>query len=204
MVTLPKLFQPYYCADLIRLGKDNDGGYLVNTSDIKCTETLISFGIGDDDSFEKAFQSLNKCPAFAYDGTVGLLENITPDNIVQALNHDRIFLKCDIEGAEYPVLDEIIRQSGRMTGLVIEFHEMWNHMEEITNFISKLHLRLIHFHANTWGYMKRNGQGIPSVIELTFTSSRNIIYDTKLTIPHTLDMPNNPDASELKLTFSVR
>jgi hypothetical protein len=28
-ITLPKIFEPFYCADLIRLGKDNDGGYLV-------------------------------------------------------------------------------------------------------------------------------------------------------------------------------
>ena len=28
-VTLPKILQPYSCADLIRVGKDNDGGYLV-------------------------------------------------------------------------------------------------------------------------------------------------------------------------------
>ncbi len=186
---------------MIRLGKDNDGGYLVNPVDVAATKTLVSFGIADDDSFERDFHALNGCASFAYDGSVGLLENITPDNIVQALSHDNMFLKCDIEGSEYPVLDEIIRHSGKMTGLVIEFHEMWNHMEEITNFISKLHLRLIHFHANTWGYMKNGKQDIPSVIELSFTSARNIEYDPALTIPHKLDMPNNPLAQELKLEF---
>jgi len=199
---LPRIFQPYQCDELIRLGKANDGGYLVNARDIDRAKVLISFGIGTDDSFEKAFAKINACPAIAHDASVGLLDDIGPDNIeMTLLAHDIIFLKCDIEGAEYGILDDIIRQADRLTGLVIEFHDMWSHMNEITNFIGKLPLRLIHFHANTWGYIEAGKQKIPSVIELTFTASKNVSYDVRLVIPHELDMPNNPNAQELAIIF---
>ena len=37
---------------LCRLGKNNDGGYLIGPKSIENTETLISFGISDDWTFE--------------------------------------------------------------------------------------------------------------------------------------------------------
>ena len=40
---------------LNRLGKNNDGGYLIGPKSIENTETLISFGISDDWTFEKEF-----------------------------------------------------------------------------------------------------------------------------------------------------
>ena len=42
--------------DLIRLGKNNDGGYLVSEKDIKHTKNLISLGVSFDISFEKDFK----------------------------------------------------------------------------------------------------------------------------------------------------
>ena len=73
-VTLPKIFQPYYCNNLVRLGKNHDGGYLVNEQDILKTKTLLSFGIGEDWSFEEQFTNLNNCPLIAYDGTLKIDE----------------------------------------------------------------------------------------------------------------------------------
>ena len=69
-VTLPKIFQPFHCEDLIRLGKNNDGGYLVNKQDIFNSKNLLSLGIGEDWSFEKDFISLNDCKLNAYDSSL--------------------------------------------------------------------------------------------------------------------------------------
>ena len=67
-MNLPYIFKPLYEYDLIRLGKDNDGGYLIGLSTVKKTETLISLGIHDEWSFEKDFQKLNhKTKIFLYD-----------------------------------------------------------------------------------------------------------------------------------------
>lgn len=53
---LPKYFKPKFQFDLVRLGRNNDGGYLVGEKTIKATKTLISLGINDDWSFEKDFE----------------------------------------------------------------------------------------------------------------------------------------------------
>ena len=45
LYNLPKSFKPKYNFDLIRLGRNNDGGYLVGENTIKNTENLISIGI---------------------------------------------------------------------------------------------------------------------------------------------------------------
>lgn len=54
-MSLSKYFKPNYSYELIRIGKNNDGGYLVDRESIKNAEFLISLGISDDWSFEEDF-----------------------------------------------------------------------------------------------------------------------------------------------------
>jgi hypothetical protein len=54
MYNLEKL-HPILVKDLIRVGKNADGGYVLSASQIKKTEILLSFGICDDWSFEADF-----------------------------------------------------------------------------------------------------------------------------------------------------
>ena len=53
---LPNKFKPTHLYDLMRLGRNNDGGYLVGKNSVLKSSTLISFGIHDDCSFEKDFK----------------------------------------------------------------------------------------------------------------------------------------------------
>ena len=46
-------FKPENEYDLIRLGKNNDGGYLIERESVKSVNSLISMGISTDWSFEK-------------------------------------------------------------------------------------------------------------------------------------------------------
>ena len=66
---LTKEFKPGGLYDLVRLGKNNDGGYLVCKNSITETDCLISFGINDDFSFEEDLKNKKKIPIFAYDST---------------------------------------------------------------------------------------------------------------------------------------
>ena len=66
---LPKEFKPDGLYDLVRLGKNNDGGYLVCKNSIEVSDCLISFGISDDFSFEEDFKNKKNIPIFAYDST---------------------------------------------------------------------------------------------------------------------------------------
>ena len=211
-----KLFQPFECRDLVRVGKDNDGGYLVNMADITKTRKLISFGVGSDVSFEQRMSSLGIRDIDAYDEQVTeevkqyftderrfKQKNITKDNFEDIVIGTNLFLKCDIEGGEYQLLDLILHNDYRFTGMVIEFHSMFDpeNLNLISNFIAKTKLKLVHTHINNYFYYIAPNGDIPDTVELTFTSSNNIWYNPDLKIPHPLDMPNNPEDDQFELLF---
>ena len=56
---LAKIFKPLANCELIRLGKFNDGGYLVGKNSINNSEYLVSFGLDLDWSFEEDFKKKN-------------------------------------------------------------------------------------------------------------------------------------------------
>jgi len=67
-MAFPDLLKPKKLFLLKRVGKDNDGGYLIDSNSINNSKTLISFGINDDWSFEESFSRLNPdCKIFCYD-----------------------------------------------------------------------------------------------------------------------------------------
>jgi Methyltransferase FkbM domain len=64
--------RPIAFDDLVRLGRQNDGGYVVPRRVVEAADSLLALGIFDDWSFESAAQELN--PALrvhGYDHTVG-------------------------------------------------------------------------------------------------------------------------------------
>ena len=82
------------------------------------------------------------------------------------------FLSIDIEGGEYDILDNIIAIQDKFIAIVIEFHDSNRNIEKIKEFISKLDLKIIHFHINNFGEIIEN---LPSVFELTFSGNSNIM-----------------------------
>ena len=70
---LPKIFKPYKSIkkNLIRVGPNKDGGYIIDKRVIKQIKTIISCGLNDDWEFEKEFLKINpNCKILAYDHTV--------------------------------------------------------------------------------------------------------------------------------------
>jgi hypothetical protein len=63
-------FHPIQLANLIRLGRDWDGGYVVSNEQIQKTEILLSFGINDDWSFENDFEKIKHIKIQAFDYSV--------------------------------------------------------------------------------------------------------------------------------------
>ena len=68
---LPKSYKPDGSFDLIRLGSDNDGGYLVDPKSIENSAALLALGIGRNWSFEKDFIERKKVKVHAYDYSIG-------------------------------------------------------------------------------------------------------------------------------------
>jgi hypothetical protein len=210
---LPRILKPFYCRELVRLGKDYDGGYLVNYSDVIATTRLLSLGIGPDNSYEVDFFRLNPCQIDAYDEQAKVDESFFIDgkrlhkqnvtgSIESILKGSNVFLKCDIEGDEYGLLDSLIANTQRFTGMVIEFHDVNqpDKFDQIANFIGKVDQKLVHVHANNNSYIETPEQFIPSCLELTFSSAQNVFY-RDVELPHPLDMPNEKSRLEFKLVF---
>ena len=63
---LPSSFRPDGTYDLVRLGKDHDGGYLVEAQSLRQTARLLAFGLSDDWSFEKDFLRRRPVPLASF------------------------------------------------------------------------------------------------------------------------------------------
>ena len=67
---LPKFLKPTSNGSFVRLGKDNDGGYIIDKNAMQSADCLVSLGISNDWSFEKDFFQATKRPVIAFDGSV--------------------------------------------------------------------------------------------------------------------------------------
>ncbi len=249
---LPDFLKFKTAKDLIRLGRDNDGGYLISKKDIQNSDILISLGINSDWSYEEDFVRCKKVPIIAFDGTINsqkffkniiktifrfdnpklfldacktyisyltffrnsikhfqknvssqtkdISKYISMEEVFALTDKSSVFLKIDIEGFEYRILDTILENQHRLSGLAIEFHDFDLHLDKIERFIDKLSLPLVHVHANNWGIILEKNQ-LPEGLEMTFSS--NALQEEKYILPHPLDMPNNPSKEEIELTFDI-
>jgi hypothetical protein len=80
-----KGYKPKFTEDLIRVGRDFDGGYLINERAIRQAQYLLSFGVSDDWSFEEDF--LNRkadVKVLCFDNSVS--KEIFRSQIFDALN----------------------------------------------------------------------------------------------------------------------
>lgn len=124
--------------------------------------------------------------------------------------YNKIFLKMDIEGGEYPFLLNInVDKLKLFTQIVIEFHGIndnsWNcNYEDKIKCLEKLSNThyLIHVHGNNYGGIMNN---IPNVIECTFINKnyyKGNIELNKINLPIVnLDYPNIPNIKNYDLNF---
>lgn len=118
---------------------------------------------------------------------------------MRALGVSRVFLKVDIEGSEYSILDQLQQCAGSTTGLAIEFHDCERRMGEIIAFVQHYPLQLVHIHANN--YTWRAGADCPGALELTFSSSPAADI-APATLPHPLDRPNDGRTADVAIRFA--
>ncbi len=85
-----------------------------------------------------------------------------------------IFLKIDIEGSEYRILGDVVKNSDRFTSVVIEFHDIDLHRDRIDEFVAGMsNFSVVFLHANNFG--GTDGQGDPLVVEMCLV--RNDLLD---------------------------
>lgn len=115
------------------------------------------------------------------------------------------FLKIDIEGWEYRVMDDLLSVTDQLTGLAIELHDIDLHECRIKSFLSSISqkMALVHFHPNSAMLLGRKGVSI--IAELTFLNRRLLLDGERmnnfsLPIPG-IDAPNAPDSSDPPFDF---
>lgn len=126
-------------------------------------------------------------------------------SVTQALEETRgrpTFIKMDIEGWEYRVMDQLLDAEG-VLGFVIEFHDVDLHEARISAFIeqAKGKFELVHIHPNNFGNIDQNGD--PLVLEMSFVRAdlaQLRPFDDALPLAD-LDAPNNPLIPDLNLAF---
>jgi len=119
-------------------------------------------------------------------------------------NKKNIFLKIDIEGFEYQILDDIINLKYLLQGVVIEFHAVSKNLNKIREFINniKSDLYLVHIHGNNYSVKEKNKD--PEAIELTFSkkSLHSINKRNYKTYPiKNLDFSNSKRSPDIDLLF---
>ena len=214
---------------LIRIGGNNDGGYLV-PDDFAGIAACFSPGVGPTITFEKSIAdrgiecwladaSVPGLPIthslFHFDkkfvGVVDDEQTTTLDRWVggYAPAEGDLLLQMDIEGAEWPVLinvsDAVL---DRIRILVLELHSMHHLLDDfafpfMTAMLDRLLRRfhVVHVHPNNdKPPIEVGGLSIPRIMEITFLRrDRAEATGYATAFPHPLDQPNFADRVDFAL-----
>ena len=232
MSILKTTLRPYKIdGELIRLSSRHDCGYIINKEVIKNINRCYTYGIGSDISFENEMLDINPyIKTYLYDHAVSqptLKPNMTffknglsghkEGELNSFFNHvienkdslnEKILLKIDAEGAEYPLFNEnSIELFQNLEAMIIEFHYIENQLDnflKILNDINK-YFFIVHIHGNNCaGQFNHEGFICPSVPEITFLNRKRYEPLGFLSVKYPiagLDYPNNPNKGDLEIDF---
>lgn len=155
LISLLKIYRVYDekgPIHLCRLGKDNDGGYVIPEKALQEADVVMGYGIQDDSSFEESASRIYGKRSYGFDGSVALdtichpLFHFSPiyiigDDQMKAfggtptkyssfdehlkifhLEDKKIFVKMDIEANEYKSMPDVLRHAELVTGITFELH----------------------------------------------------------------------------------
>lgn len=115
------------------------------------------------------------------------------------------FVKMDIEGSEYRVLDDLLGHSGSIVALAVEFHDVDIVAGLFNSLIKKIKrdFFIVHIHGNNLGGV--TPFSFPIAPEITFLNKRFFKSDPppsdrKYPVPG-LDRPNYPELPEFAFEF---
>jgi hypothetical protein len=120
--------------------------------------------------------------------------------LMREFGEREIFLKIDIEGSEYRILDEIVAHADRVTSVVMELHDLDLHRERVMRFIDGMKdFAIVFLHANNFG--GTDGNGDPLVIEISLV--RKDLLDPPVPGDAKLALPaNDTRVPDIELRFA--
>ena len=179
--------QPKVIPDPVRVGCDNDGGYIIPRMLLDHCDDLLSCGLGENWSFDQGWRDLKpESKIHMYDGTVNINnmkdylrdsyqeffsqhathyeENIGPgytafSTAIHRLDSQRVLLKMDIEGGEFPLINEILANRTIFPGIIIEIHFANHRRQQFIDTVKKLQTEyaLVHLHGNNHTPLSADG-----------------------------------------------
>ena len=120
------------------------------------------------------------------------------------IDNTTVFLKIDIEGSEYEIIEQIMNHSKQIKIIVIEFHDIIQKTKEFERLFNLLKSKysLIHTHVNNNGIL--HNDMIPEICEFTFIS--NIDFQGNLKVDKIplvdLDYPNSKHLLDFQIDFT--
>ena len=132
-----------------------------------------------------------------------VFERIDLDNNTKEKN---VFLKCDIEGSEFDIIDGIVKHSKRINALIFEFHWLDKNEEIFLESIRKLQKYFDIFHVHGNNNCEKLATGLPIVLEVSMINKKYIhekIEFVKFFPVKDLDSPNNPHRENLSFYFDI-
>lgn len=227
---------------MVRNGRDGDGGYIVPEAALEQADALIGYGIANDISFEEQFSDKYGKESYGFDCSVksvdikNKLTHFVPECIgtdkflysnmrstnITSFNQQRhnlnlvgkkIFIKMDIEGAEFEALPEILKDAKDITGITMELHftQRKDRVSKVLTLLSMLDKEffLVHVHGNNCckTFTTKNTSGaIPRVMELSYIN-KNLVSRADIAIDQThpteLDFPNVKEMKDVKFEILV-
>jgi len=214
--------------NLIRIGSDNDGGYLVPDI-LNQIDSCFSPGVGKVYEFEKHLAK-KKINLYLADGTIEkssikienfnfIKKNLSSKdgeneitlnswiNDKSQNNNKSLILQMDIEGSEYEVIQSTPKEYFELFKIVIiEFHfleKLYNRLSYNIFFSSVEKIlksfQIAHIHPNNCqGYFNVCGQKLPTAIEVTFL--RNDLCKNNNNVQK---LPHNLDQRNIKTLSDV-
>jgi hypothetical protein len=214
------IFSPVKCEhDFIRLGRPNDGGYVMLDNSFG-SSVILGYGVSDDCSFENDVTERFGIKGYIFDHTVerpppnmnsskitfikeGISDTDNEENLKSLQYHidkyakdtDNIILKMDVEGAEWKSLKNA--DLSKVTQLIIEIHDMdkadWNLIKKLND-----QFFLVNIHGNNYSQMtKIDGKDFPRVIECTYVRKDLITDPVEYREINTLNQKCNSNGDEL-------
>ena len=229
-----RLLRPYSLigAQKVRIGRFFDGGYAMVDRFDKIG-AAYSLGINDDVSWDLDIAGRG-ISVFQYDPSIDALpqnhelfqwrsvwidglsdpasNRETLSNLITQNGHvgrDDLLLKCDIEGAEWPLLQNIsnsvLRQFRQMVfeihnlGYLANRYDANNVRKAFLNLTASHHV--VHVHGNNFaGWQVVGGIPVPAVLELTLIRKDEGQFEPSDEIfPTPLDMPCNSELADMYL-----
>jgi methyltransferase FkbM-like protein len=217
---LAPLLVPY---PKIRLGSDNDGGYVIFDHNLMQLQGAYTYGIAEDVSFENdlAKRTSQHCINYLYDHTIDSVPELTyPDRMAWfkqpgswlyipaqiGFNGDseksNMLLKMDIEGDEWDIIKRLdMKTISQFSQIVVEFHNIYDADVEAFKRLNKL-FYLGHVHGNNCSEIR---DGLPEVIECTYIRKDCVQYtpdvDRTQYPKESLDAPNDGSKPDYQLSY---